>query len=68
MLTYAAKLTLSPADVSHDDFDEVKRTGGGLTDVEVLDLVQVTSYFNYVNRMVAGLGVQLGVGEGAPGQ
>ena len=33
----------------------------------VLDLVQTIGYFNYVNRVVAGLGVKLGVGEGAPG-
>ena len=32
-----------------------------------LDLVQTIGYFNYVNRVVAGLGVKLGVGEGAPG-
>ena len=32
-----------------------------------LDLVQTIGYFNYVNRIVAGLGVKLGVGEGAPG-
>ena len=33
----------------------------------VLDLVQTIGYFNYVNRIVAGLDVKLGVGEGAPG-
>jgi len=40
----------------------------GLDDRSILDLVQVTGYYGYVNRLVAGLGVPFGVGEGAPGQ
>ena len=31
----------------------------GLDDAAILDVVLVTSYFNFVNRMVLSLGVQL---------
>lgn len=31
----------------------------GLKDDEILDVCQVTSYFNYVNRLADGLGVEL---------
>ena len=31
----------------------------GLDDATILDLAQVASYFNYINRMADGLGVDL---------
>jgi alkylhydroperoxidase family enzyme len=31
----------------------------GLRDAEILDVCQVTAYYNYVNRMADGLGVEL---------
>jgi alkylhydroperoxidase family enzyme len=31
----------------------------GLTDGEILDVCQVTAYYNYVNRLADGLGVEL---------
>ena len=40
----------------------------GLDDRAILDLAQCVGYFNYVNRIVAGLGVRLGEDEGTPGQ
>jgi alkylhydroperoxidase family enzyme len=30
-----------------------------LDDAEILDVCQVTAYFNYVNRLADGLGVEL---------
>jgi len=66
MLVFARKLTLSPHEMTSEDHDVVRRDGS-LSDVELLDLVQVIGYFNYANRIVAGLDVKLGVGEGAPG-
>merc|ERR1711890_73940 len=65
MLVYSRKLTLDPQGVTEDDREALRRDSG-LKDVEMLDLVQVISYFNYVNRVVAGLDVKLGVAEGAP--
>ncbi len=37
-------------------------------DRAILDLAQCTGYFNYVNRIVTGLGVNPGDGEGPIGQ
>ena len=31
----------------------------GLSDKDILDLNQVVSYFNYVNRIAEGLGIEL---------
>jgi alkylhydroperoxidase family enzyme len=31
----------------------------GLSDAEILDVCQVAAYYNYVNRMADGLGVEL---------
>ena len=54
-LKYAKKLTLSPTKFLHDDFVQLKNHG--FSDGEILEINQVTSYFNYVNRTVLGLGV-----------
>ena len=35
----------------------LRRTG--LTDVQLSDAVQIISYFNYINRVADGLGVEL---------
>ena len=53
MVMFARKLTLSPHDMASQDYDAV-RHHGLLSDVEMLDLVQVVGYFNYANRIVAG--------------
>lgn len=53
-ICYAKKLTLSPNKVKKDDFTAIQE--GGFTDGEILEINQVTSYFNYVNRSVLGLG------------
>ena len=39
------------------DLDPLR--AAGLEDRDILDLAQVTSYFNYINRMADGLGVDL---------
>lgn len=31
----------------------------GLEDADILDVCQVTAYYNYANRLVDGLGVEL---------
>lgn len=43
--------------MSPDDLIPLKEVG--LDDAAILDLAQVTSYFNYINRMADGLGVDL---------
>lgn len=52
---YAKKLTLSIQLISKKDFDAAK--SAGFSDGELLEINQVTSYFNYVNRSVLGLGI-----------
>jgi uncharacterized protein YciW len=57
MLDYAVKLTLTPAAVGEADVEELRSMG--FTDRAVLDICQVTAYYNYVNRLADGLGVEL---------
>jgi len=52
---YAKKLTLAVQSISKKDFDAVK--SAGFSDGELLEINQVISYFNYVNRSVLGLGI-----------
>lgn len=56
-IDYAAKLTRTPSAVAASDIDALREAGWD--DGRVLELNQVTSYFNYVNRSVLGLGVAL---------
>ena len=39
-----------------------------MTDREIHDVAQVAAYFAYANRIVLGLGAELGRGEGVLGQ
>ena len=57
MLRYAVLLTVSPHGVSEADVDELRRVG--FCDTGILDICQVVSYYNYVNRLADGLGVEL---------
>ncbi len=57
MLDYAVKLTLTPAAVGEADVEQLRSMG--FTDRAVLDICQVTAYYNYVNRLADGLGVEL---------
>ncbi len=41
------------------DADIDRLRGAGLGDAEILDACQVAAYFNFVNRMAEGLGVEL---------
>lgn len=57
MLDYAVKLTEEPTKIGAEDIELLKRQG--CSDREILDLCQITSYFNFVNRMAVGLGIKL---------
>ena len=54
-LNYVKILTKYPMNITEDDIDKLRSVGWD--DGEILELNQVTSYFNYVNRMVLGLGI-----------
>ena len=55
MLRYAEKLTLSPGDMEEADVNMLKNEG--ISDGEILEANQIIGYFNYVNRLLNGLGV-----------
>jgi hypothetical protein len=57
MLRYAVKLTRAPATVGQADVEELRRVG--FPDSAILDICQIVSYYNYVNRLADGLGVEL---------
>jgi uncharacterized protein YciW len=57
MLDYAVKLTRSPQAVTEADIECLRAEG--FTDAGILDVCQVTSYYNYVNRLADGLGVEM---------
>ncbi len=57
MLRYAVKLTKCPGDVSESDVEDLRRAG--FSDEDVLRVNLITSYFNFANRIVSGLGVPL---------
>jgi len=53
-LVYAEQLTMSPATLTEDTVIQLR--SAGFTDGEILEINQVTAYFNYANRTVLGLG------------
>ena len=57
MLQYARKLTRNPASISRLDVDRLRELG--FENRGILDICQVVSYYNYVNRLADGLGVEL---------
>ncbi len=61
MLRYARKLTVAPSTM-----DEVQVTAlraKGLSDHEILRINLITAYFNFVNRIALGLGVEANAQE-----
>lgn len=57
LVAYALKLTLRPWAMERADVDALR--AAGLSDRDVVDANQVVAYFNYVNRVADGLGVEL---------
>ena len=57
MLQYAAKLTKTPGELVESDVQELRQSG--FTDEDILRINLITSYFNFANRIVSGLGVPL---------
>ena len=57
ILAYAEKLTLTPAEMSVEDVEALRSEG--LSDRDILDVVEVVAYYAYVNRIADGLGVRV---------
>jgi uncharacterized peroxidase-related enzyme len=55
LLDFAVKLTKDPAEVRRADLDALR--GQGLDDEQLVDLVHCVGYFNFINRVLDGLGV-----------
>lgn len=55
-IKHATKLTINPSSVTKDDIDELKNAGW--TDEDILGINLIISYFNFVNRIALGLGVE----------
>lgn len=58
---FARELTLNPELSTRQKIDELRQTG--LTDRAVLDATLVVGYFNFVNRIVLGLGLSVSTTE-----
>ena len=56
MLGFAVKLTVRPAEMSEADLAALRTAG--FTDRDILDIVEVTAYYAYANRIADGLGLQ----------
>ncbi len=57
MLNYAIKLTRTPAEMQEADVQALR--DAGFDDRALFDINHVTAYYNYVNRIADGLGVEL---------
>ena len=56
MLEFAIKLTVRPEEMSEADLAPLRAEG--FTDRDILDIVEVTAYYAYANRIADGLGLQ----------
>lgn len=56
MLEYAVKLTKEPYNMEEHDVELLRKAG--FNDEDILNINLITSYFNFVNRIALGLGVE----------
>jgi len=61
LANYALKLTLHPQEVTENDLAPLREAG--LADTAIHDAAAITAYFNFVNRLASGLGVELEEGR-----
>jgi uncharacterized peroxidase-related enzyme len=52
---FAVRATRAPAAIRRRDLETLRKHG--LSDRDILDAVQVISYFNYINRVADALGI-----------
>ena len=57
MLRYVSKLTLEPSCMSERDVVDLREAG--FDDVQVLEIVQLAAWFNYMTRVADALGVEV---------
>jgi len=56
MIDYAIKLTKKPDEIKESDIHALRTVG--FSDEDILNINLITSYFNFVNRVALGLGVE----------
>ena len=61
IVRHAEKLTSAPEAMTESDLGELRAVG--LSDRDILDLTLITAYFNFVNRIALGLGVEFTAAE-----
>jgi|SRR6056300_564437 uncharacterized peroxidase-related enzyme len=61
IVRYAEKLTSAPGAMTESDLGELRAVG--LEEKDILDLTLIVGYFNFVNRIAMGLGVEFSPDE-----
>ena len=61
LLEYAYKLTKTPNKIKKADINDLRKQG--FSDDDILNINLITSYFNFVNRIALGLGVEFSESE-----
>ena len=61
IVRHAEKLTTAPSAMTESDLTELRAEG--LSDRDILDLTLIVAYFNFVNRIAMGLGVDFNQAE-----
>ncbi len=61
IVRHAEKLTSAPEAMTESDLGELRAVG--LSDRDILDLSLIVAYFNFVNRIALGLGVEFSAEE-----
>lgn len=56
MLDFAVKLTRSPRSMTREDVEALR--AAGFSDTAIHDIVQITGFFAYYNRLADGLGIE----------
>ena len=57
MLSFALKLTNEPRNMEITDINKLREVG--FSDRDILDIVEVTAYYAYANRLADGLGITI---------
>jgi uncharacterized peroxidase-related enzyme len=61
IVRHAEKLSSAPGAMTQSDLGELRAVG--LSDQDILDVTLIVSYFNFVNRIALGLGVEFSADE-----
>ena len=61
IVRHAEKLTTIPGAMTESDLGELRAVG--LSDQDILDVTLIVAYFNFVNRIAMGLGVEFNADE-----